>query len=281
LEDLDGARVAMTHVDACLRDLEWLGLDWDGAPRIQSAGLERIRDVARDLERRGLAYPCRCTRGDLRADLNAPQQGSSELRYSGRCRQGSAPKFPGEPTALRFQVPEGAVAFVDEVWGPQSVDVNADVGDFVVLRRDGIPSYQLAVTVDDAYDGVTEVVRGCDLLPSTARQLLLASALGYPEKRFYHLPLVVDPSGRRLAKRADDIALATLRERGIDPRKIVGWVARHSGMPEVEQASARELIERFDWKQLPKDPVVVGEGGSAGWGNSPRDEENCPTRVPR
>ncbi|MGC4068948.1 MAG: glutamate--tRNA ligase family protein [Polyangiaceae bacterium] len=164
LEDIDGARVTTAHVDACQRDLEWLGLDWDGAPRIQSDGLERIREVARELQRRDLAFPCRCTRGDLRADLDAPQQGTSELRYSGRCRNGAAPpKSPDEPAALRFKVPEGEVEFIDEVWGPQSFDVNAQIGDFVLLRRDGIPSYQLAVTVDDAYDGVTEVVRGCDL----------------------------------------------------------------------------------------------------------------------
>jgi glutamyl-tRNA synthetase len=250
----------MAHVDACQRDLEWLGLDWDGPARIQSDGLERIRDVAYELQRRALAFPCRCTRGELRADLNAPQQGTSELRYSGRCRNGTAPpKSPNDPAALRFKVREGAVAFTDEVWGPQSFDVNAEVGDFVILRRDGIPSYQLAVTVDDVHDGVTEVVRGCDLLPSTARQLLLSRALGYPEKRFFHLPLVVDPSGRRLAKRADDLSLATLREQGVDPRAVVGWVARCSGIPDVERATASELVTRFEWARLPTAAVAVAD----------------------
>jgi glutamyl-tRNA synthetase len=262
LEDLDNERAAQAHVDGCLFDLEWLGLDWDERPRLQSDGFDRIRAAALALEQRGLAYPCRCTRADLRAAVNAPQQGTTELRYTGRCRT-ATPELATRDTphdsgaALRFRVPPGDVHFCDELWGQQRFDVQAEVGDFLILRRDQIPSYQLAVTVDDAVDGVTEVVRGDDLLPSTARQLLLAQALGLQEKRYYHVPLVVDAQGRRLAKRCDDLGIATLREAGIDPRSVVGWVARHSGMPGVERATAQELLSSFAWRRLPLTPVTL------------------------
>jgi glutamyl-tRNA synthetase len=264
LEDLDSERAASPFVELAQRDLEWLGLDWDDAPRLQSEGFDRIRDAALALERRGLAYPCVCTRGDLRAAVSAPQQGATELRYTGRCRGlyrdlADAESRTGQPAALRFNVPEGTTVVHDELWGDRTFDVQKEAGDFLILRRDKIPSYQLSVVVDDAFDDVTEVVRGDDLLPSAARQRLLSQALGLNEKRYYHVPLVVDSTGRRLAKRCDDLGISTLRQAGVDPRAIVGWVARNSGLPELTRTTAREVIPWFDWNRLPKTPIVFDE----------------------
>lgn len=261
LEDLDGERSAPHYVDATLRDLEWLGIDWDGPPRLQSAGVERIRAAALKLAELGLAYPCVCRRGDLRAAVEAPQEGTTELSYPGRCRDrfidaASAKAETGIAPALRFRVAEGLVEFEDRFVGYRTYDVAKDCGDFVVLRRDGVPSYQLSVVIDDDHDGVTEVVRGDDLLPSTARQKLLQTAFGLPTPAWYHVPLVVDANGRRFAKRSDALSLERLRATGVDPRAIVGWAARESGFPEIEGATASELIHAFDWAGVPRTRVV-------------------------
>lgn len=262
LEDLDAERSTEDYVDATLRSLEWLGLDWDGAPRRQSAGLESIRSVAQALLDQGRAYPCTCTRADLRAAVAAPQEGATELRYSGRCRGRYASielakAESGLDPALRYRVPEGPVAVDDACAGPSVFDVAADCGDFPILRRDKIPSYQLSVVVDDAIDGITEVVRGDDLLPSAARQQLLQRDLGYRTPQWRHVPLVVDEQGRRFAKRTDDLSLDKLRRLGIAPEAIVAWVARNSGWPELDRATAAELIKSFDWNRVPRTRVIV------------------------
>ncbi|HMA91588.1 MAG TPA: tRNA glutamyl-Q(34) synthetase GluQRS [Polyangiaceae bacterium] len=262
LEDLDQERSASKYIDATLRDFEWLGIEWDGAPQLQSERVHQIRAQALALYRSGHAYPCTCTKADLRAALSAPQEGQSELRYSGRCRGRyaaleSAESAPGKGVALRFAVPEGLVTVEDQFVGPATFDVAAECGDFLVLRKDQVPSYQLAVVADDAVSGVTEVVRGDDLLPSAARQQLLQRTLGWDTPRWFHVPLVVDELGRRLAKRADDLSLACLRERGIDPRAIVGWVARNSGWPKLQRARACELSAEFAWERVPHARVAV------------------------
>lgn len=264
LEDLDHERVERKFTELCKQDLEWLGLDWDGEVRLQSDGFERIRSAAHRLLLQGLAYPCTCTRGELRAQLNAPQQGTAELRYAGHCRArysdlADAEQRAGRPAALRFRVRDGVVRVHDELVGDQCFNVQSEVGDFAILRRDRIPSYQLAVVVDDAADGVTEVVRGNDLLPSAARQSLLDDALGYADKHWYHVPLVVDACGRRLAKRCDSLGLSTLRELGVDPRAITGWVARNSGMHQVARAIPQELVAEFSWRQVPKQTIVFDD----------------------
>jgi len=260
LEDLDVERSAERYVDAALRDLEWLGLDWDGAPRRQSAGLERIRGVATTLFELDRAYPCTCTRADLRAAVTAPQEGVSELRYSGRCRGRfssleAAKAETGIDAALRFAVPNAPTTVNDAFLGSSDVDVSAECGDFLILRRDKIPSYQLAVVVDDAADGVTEVVRGDDLYSSAARQHLLQCALSYSSPLWLHVPLVVDDQGRRFAKRTNALSLESLRNSGVDPRSIVGWVARHSGWPTLARATAAELVGSFDWSRVPRNRV--------------------------
>src|SRR5512145_720150 len=262
LEDLDQERSASKYIDATLRDFEWLGIEWDGEPQLQSERVHQIREQALALYRSGHAYPCTCTKADLRAALSAPQEGQSELRYSGRCRGRyatleSAASAPGKGAALRFAVPEGPVTVEDQFVGPSTFDAAAECGDFLVLRKDQVPSYQLAVVVDDAVSGVTEVVRGDDLLPSAARQQLLARALSQPSPEWYHVPLVVDDLGRRFAKRTDALSLRELRERGVDPRSIVGWAARHSGWPELERATPVELVGSFDWNRVPRSPLSV------------------------
>jgi len=263
IEDLDVERVKPGMLDATLRDLEWLGLDWDGEPWIQSHGQSQIEQAATSLLERGLAYPCTCTRKEVAAAQSAPHAGETIARYPGTCRGkwrtlAEAELATGRPAALRFVVREGPVEIVDEILGARSFDVARDAGDFPIYRRAGMPAYQLAVVVDDARQSVTEVVRGDDLLESCARQALLQEALGLPRPRWWHVPLVTDAAGRRLAKRSDDVALERLRAAGTDPRRVVGWVARRSGIEAQEDASAAELAPAFSMSRLPREPVAVG-----------------------
>ncbi|MGC4095213.1 MAG: tRNA glutamyl-Q(34) synthetase GluQRS [Polyangiaceae bacterium] len=264
VEDLDGARSEPRFIEAALRDMEWLGLDWDGPVLIQSSGLPRLTQAIDGLVAHGLAYACTCTRGDIRSAQSAPQLGSTEPRYPGTCRgryasPAEAEAKTGRPAGIRLLVPSGPVTFVDRLAGAQSFEVQAQVGDFLIARRGGLPAYQLAVVVDDAHQSVSEVVRGDDLLSSTARQRLLQQALGLPEPAWVHLPLVVDASGRRLAKREAALGLSELRERGVDPREIVSFAARSSGidLPAGELVTAREALPAFSLAALPRGEVSV------------------------
>lgn len=261
LEDLDGPRVQPAWIAATLHDLTWLGLDWDGEPELQSANVARIRAAAGELERRGLAYACICTRGELRA-VSAPHAGDAEPRYPGTCRHRFASRTAaeiatGRHAGLRLAVQPGVVTVEDGFAGTSHWDVHADVGDFLIMRKDDLPAYQLAVVVDDAAQGVTEVLRGDDLLPSAARQWHLQRALGLPTPRWLHVPLVCDASGRRLAKRSDDLSLSELRARGVDARAIVGWVAASAAMSVPERVTAREALPHFDLARVPRSPVVL------------------------
>lgn len=260
MEDLDAPRVVEGAADEILRDLEWLGLDWDGPVIVQSSRLEAITARVDELVSRGLAYPCTCSRGDIRSTQSAPHPGAEEPRYPGTCRRryesvADAERRSGRTAGIRFVVPEGPVRFVDGVAGAQESDVAAEVGDFLIARRGGAPAYQIAVVVDDAAQGVTEVIRGDDLLPSTARQLLLQNALGLSHPRWWHVPLVQDDTGRRLAKRSDDVSLSELRRKGVDPRAIVGWSAATCGMEVPERVSAREATAAFSMRRIPRAPV--------------------------
>lgn len=260
IEDLDAPRVVPGAADEILRDLEWLGLDWVGTPVLQSSRLEASLDAARKLLERGLAYPCVCSRSDVKSAQSAPHAGDAEPRYPGTCRGRfrsveDAERATSKAAGVRFLVPPGPLEFVDGFAGPFTADVGAEVGDFLVARRGGLPAYQLAVVVDDAAQGVTEVVRGDDLLSSAVRQLLLRRALDVPEPRSWHVPLVVDAQGRRLAKRADDASLAALRERGVDPRAVVSFIARSAGIPDAERQTATELIASFEMDRVPRAQV--------------------------
>jgi glutamyl-tRNA synthetase len=262
LEDLDGPRAKPEFAEAALRDLAWLGLDWDGPDYVQSTGLAEISAAAADLEQRGLAYACVCSRGDVRSMQSAPQLGDAEPRYVGTCRGkftsvASAEAESGKPAGLRLAVPNGSVTVKDELLGERSFDVQAEVGDFLIAKRDRAPAYQLAVVVDDARQGVTEVVRGEDLFASAARQRLLQRALGLPNVRYVHVPLVLDETGRRLAKREDDLSLQALREGGTDPRAIVAWVAKSCGISGAERITARVALINFALAKVPREPLIL------------------------
>jgi glutamyl-tRNA synthetase len=274
VEDLDAPRVRPGLEARILSELRWLGLDWDEGPDVggpagpyrQSERLARYAAALARLRDAGAVYPCFCSRAEIAASSRAPHGPADEgPRYPGTC--GGLP--PGEIArrassrrpAWRFRVPPGKVAFLDGVHGPQEVDVAAAVGDFVVARADGIPAYQLAVVVDDAEMGITDVVRGDDLLPSTARQLLLYRALGLAPPRFAHVPLVLAGDRTRLAKRHGALAIGELRERGADPRGVVGLLAEASGLGAGEPVSPRELVGGFDLSRVPREAVVLSEEG--------------------
>ena len=260
MEDLDAPRARQEFVDLALRDLEWLGIDWDGPVLLQSERLPELSQALFALVDRGQAYPCICSRGEIRAAQSAPQAGVEELRYPGTCRGRfasleEARQHSNREVGLRFHTPAGPVLVDDLVQGTHAFDVQATVGDFMIGRRDGTPSYQLAVVIDDAYQGVTEVVRGDDLLASTARQMLLQGALGLTAPVYAHLPLVHDFQGRRLAKRHDASSLAELRERGVDPRLLVRWVAESAGVSCAERPTAAECTRSFSLDRLPRRAV--------------------------
>jgi glutamyl-tRNA synthetase len=232
---------------------------------MQSEGLERILAAAAQLECNGFTYPCVCSRSDLKASQSAPQEGVEELRYPGICRgkyssREQAMRDTGKPAAARFEVAPGLVRVIDEFSGRHDFDISTDVGDFPVLRRDGSPAYQLAVVVDDARDGVTEVVRGDDLLASAARQQLLYAALRLENPRWLHVPLVTDCAGRRLAKRADDISVRQLREQGVDVRAIVRWVAGSIGCHYDALVPAKDITPLFRWESIPHQRVSISAG---------------------
>ncbi len=262
MEDLDGPRCEPRFVDQALFDLEWLGIDWDGPVLLQSTGLPRFAEAIDRLLHTGAAYPCVCSRGEIRAAQSAPQRGAAEPRYPGTCRgrfatAAQALSATGREAGVRFRVRPGSVVVDDRFAGRHEFDVEASVGDFLIGRRDGAPAYQLAVVLDDAQQGVTEIVRGDDLLPSAARQLLLQRALGLPAADYYHVPLVLDDTGRRLAKRHDDLGLSQLRERGTDPRALVSWVAASAGIVTGEPLSAREYLPLFELTRVPRTSVIA------------------------
>lgn len=257
LEDLDRSRVKPGLAETCLRDLEWLGLDWDGEPWVQSVDTSAYTRALEKLQAEQRVYPCACSRRDIARALSAPHASDGEVRYPGTCRNREPDRSEAEqPLALRFRVPEGELALEDGCVGTFRSDVQREVGDFLLARRDGYFAYQLAVVVDDARMGVNEVLRGLDLLPSTGRQWHLQRALGLASPRWFHVPLVLDEGGERLAKRRGDLALATLREQGTDPRAVVAWAARSAGQAASdERPRASEILPGFELGRLPEQPV--------------------------
>lgn len=261
-EDIDAERANEEYVRDGLRDLAWLGLDWDGEPIIQSTRLDSLKQPAWKLHEDGLSYPCVCTRRELHEreePLGAPQ-GQHEARYPGTCRDRfssltAAEAETGRQAGLRFCVRQGNVTFEDRVFGTVVTNVDSDVGDFLILRRNKTPAYQLAIVVDDSLDHVTEVVRGRDLLSSTARQILVSEALGKSRPTYAHVPLICDSSGRRLAKRDADRGLSELRAQGVSPDRIIDFVARSLGQGPAR--SAHEVIGRFDWSRVPAGDIVL------------------------
>ncbi len=263
-EDVDVDRAGQEHIDSALEDLHWLGISWDGEPIIQSKRTSSLVATALNLLERKLAYPCVCTRKDLRdANLIEEQHGAPhgpEPRYPGTCRGRfatleEATARTKRDAGLRFVAPDQAVAFVDAVYGEVEENVSRTVGDFLILRRNRTPAYQLAIVVDDAEDGVNEVVRGRDLLASTARQLLIGQTLGYPPPRYAHVPLVCDHRGNRLAKRDDARSLTELRFAGVSADRVRDWAARKLG----QVAAPWDLSQRFDWNLVPRQDIRLSE----------------------
>jgi glutamyl/glutaminyl-tRNA synthetase len=230
-EDLDPHRSQPHFYHAMIEDLRWLGLEWEEGPDVggrsgpysQSERHSLYRGAWRRLLDAGWLYPCRCSRKDLAMAMQAPHD--DEGIYPGTCRPAAGQTIAAsQPSGAnwRFRVPEGqAIEFDDRHFGPQRSVAGQDFGDFLVWRRDHLPSYQLAVVVDDAAMQITEVVRGADLLKSTARQILLAQALGLPSPAWYHCDLLRDDQGQRLAKRHDALSLRTLREQGKQPEDLL------------------------------------------------------------
>lgn len=233
-EDLDYARCRPEFVSAMYEDLKWFGLHWDEGPDVSgpfapySQSQRSYESALAILKQRAFVYPCYCSRQDILTALTAPHAQDEEPIYPGTCRPNpnTPPRSqPDRKVSWRFRVPDGEVIrFNDMAQGPQEFVAGRDFGDFVVWRHDNIPSYQLAVTADDAAMGITEVVRGADLLLSTARQLLLFRALAWDPPAYYHCPLMTDHAGRRLAKRHDSLSLRSLRESGTSPETLrAGW----------------------------------------------------------
>ena len=249
VEDLDTPRVKEGVVPKMIDDLRWLGFDWDGEIAVQSDRRALYREVFAKLD--GKVYPCRCTRGDIAAAQSAPHDGDQEPHYPGTCRS-----FGGPGIAWRLRVEPGAVEFEDRLYGRQSIDVASTVGDFVVAKTPEQPAYQLAVVADDLAQGVTEVVRGDDLIPSTARQILVHRALGATPPAYAHVPLVVGVDGKRLAKRFGDAQIATLRARGVPPERIIGVLAEWSGLG-AGDATPSCLLPKWSWDKVPRERVVL------------------------
>lgn len=231
-EDLDYQRSKPQFVEAMYEDLRWLGLDWDEGPDVdgpcgpysQSERRPVYLACWRRLRDGGFIYPCSCSRKDMERALQAPHEEDDEHRYPGTCREKLASARNRENPAgvsWRFKVPDGTIlSFTDLYSGHQKFTAGQDFSDFLVWRRDDIPAYQLAVVADDEAMRITEVVRGADLLKSTARQLLLLRALGYREPAYFHCPLLLDENNKRLAKRSDALSLRALREQGANPAEL-------------------------------------------------------------
>lgn len=282
VEDLEKQSRGLV-TEELLSDLAWLGLTWDEGPHwgtteesllksghpaslkdqgltgpyIQSQRREFYQEIFTYLADRSLIYPCSCTKADYGVPLGAPHEGEGGLRYPGTCRSRSSHTPEAAPLVWRFKVPEGEIQFTDLLHGPQRFDIHRITGDFPVFRTPDQPYYQLAVVADDMAMGVTQVVRGDDLLESTARQILLYRALGGKIPQFGHTPLVVGPDGKRISKRHGDSRIRTFRLRGMSSRRLVGHLARWSGFDVPEEISAEELIPLWSWEGRPRTRLIL------------------------
>ena len=274
IEDLDPQRSRPEYVCQLEDDLNWLGLDWNEGgtgnrgvhgPYSQSLRGEFYKAALEQLNKAGLLYPCHCRRAEILA-TQAPHQSDGRIVYAGTCRPAD---FPTEdfradlmqPVSLRLYAPNEEIRFTDRVFGCQSVNLSNHCGDFIVRRADGAWAYQLAVVVDDAQMGVTEVVRGSDLLLSSAQQIYLYRLLGVEPPEFAHLPLICNADGVRLSKRDASMSMEALREK-YAPNQLTARLAHIAGIiPEsVREISPTELISLFKWESIPaKESIRVHE----------------------
>ncbi|WP_300253457.1 tRNA glutamyl-Q(34) synthetase GluQRS [uncultured Subdoligranulum sp.] len=264
IEDLDAARCPRRYADAIVDDLAWLGLAADGPqpPVYQSERAAVYQQFYDKLAAKGLVYPCFCSRSQLHA-ASAPHRSDGQVVYPGTCRgltpEEIAEKARRKAPAWRVRVPDEEIAFTDGHLGPYAENLARDCGDFYLRRADGVFAYQLAVVVDDALMGVTEVVRGADLLSSTPRQLWLYRELGLQAPQFYHLPLLLDHEGRRLSQRGGGQGLGKLRAR-YTPQEIVGRLAFACGLQDAPRPAApQDLVGAFDWARVPRHDIFLPE----------------------
>ena len=264
IEDLDTVRCPRVYADAIMDDLAWLGLAADGpTPTVYQSERSEIYQQYYDiLLKKGLVYPCFCSRSQLHA-ASAPHRSDGQVVYAGTCRGLSdaevARRSLTRAPAFRVQVPDEEIAFTDGHLGRYAENLARDCGDFYLRRADGVFAYQLAVVVDDALMGVTEVVRGSDLLSSTPRQLWLYRELGLTAPQFYHLPLLLAPDGRRLSKRDGDQSLENLRAR-YTPQEIIGKLAYVCGLQDTAAPAApQELVPGFSWDKVPQQDILLPE----------------------
>lgn len=272
IEDLDQERTSLAYTRQLEKDLLALGLNWDegglsaGAPGpyCQSRRTAYYEQQLKKLQALGLVYPCFCSRAELHA-ANAPHASDGELLYTGKCcnlsPEEAAARAQKRPPALRLRVPEEEIAFTDGHYGPITQNLARGCGDFILRRSDGVFAYQLAVAADDAAMGVTQVVRGRDLLSSTPRQLYLYRLLGLTPPSFAHAPLLLAPDGRRLSKRDKDISLEALLGAGFTPEEITGRLAFCAGLLDSPRPAApAQLLPFFSWQKVPKEDIRLPEG---------------------
>lgn len=262
IEDIDSPRTKRGADEQAIEDLRWLGLDWDEgpdiggphAPYVQTQRLSLYQESLEKLKAAERVYPCTCSRSDVEAAASAPHAGQEGPVYPGTCAARSAADAAAlgdQKFAWRLRTSDATRHLDDLVQGHQWLNLAADLGDFVVAKSDATPAYQLAVVVDDHAMGITEVLRGDDLLPSAFRQLELYDFLGWQPPRMAHVPLVVGPDGRRLAKRHGDTRLATLRSSGIPAERLVGLLAWSCGLIETQrEIAARDLLPNFDLSRV-------------------------------
>lgn len=269
MEDLDPGRCRPDHAARVLDDLRWLGLDWDegpdvggpAGPYVQSACGAAYAAALETLAARAEVYPCYCTRADLHA-AGAPHLDDGAVLYAGRCRghspaQRAAREAAGRRGALRIAVPDETVRFTDGLLGPQAQNLATECGDFILRRSDGVFAYQLAVVVDDGRMGVTQVVRGRDLVSSTARQIWLQRLLGLSQPAYCHVPMLVNAAGRRLSKREQSLGIAALRQR-YSAQALCGELAAMAGLLATPAPVApAELVACFSWEKVPREDVTV------------------------
>lgn len=256
IEDLDPQRSKEVFIRNLREDLLWLGLDWDEEMPLQSSRNEIYAHYFSCLP----VYPCFCSRNELHA-ASAPHASDGEWIYPGTCRRLSPEeqRQKEKKPSWRVQVPQQEILFYDGIFGKQTQELQRECGDFILRRADGVYAYQLAVVCDDALGGVTQVVRGADLLRSTPRQIWLHQRLGFPVPQYYHVPLLVAPDGKRLSKREKSLDLECLRQR-CTSQQIIGALGYAAGLlPRPEPLSPRLLIPLFSWDRLTREPIIIPE----------------------
>lgn len=254
VEDLDAARAKSGHITQMLGDLEWFGFEWDGETVYQSGRGDIYQKYFDELKSRGLIYPCYCSRGELAA--MAPHGSDGQVLYSGRCRNLALP-LPDKLPCYRI-VCAGDITFTDGLQGNVTQNLETECTDFIVRRADGVFAYQLAVVVDDALTGVTEVVRGADLLSSTPRQIYLQKLLGLDTPGYYHVPLLLNRQGRRLAKRDESSDLSAIRKRYSSPDAVLGLLAHAAGLTDAPgEYSLADLVPIFSWDKIDRKNIIL------------------------